>query len=403
MMILKQVGLNTMATLVAMLAPLLVIPSISSSLGVVGFGELFGTIAFVSVIYIVFEFGVEMAVAREIAEAKEIQHSIFICAFFVIRIITAFFACLVLSWVYQKATYLVLPSCLLLIGLLFKPTALYHGMHWYGEYLIDELVGKGLYVASVLGVVYFGENNVDTFALFVGLAVFAQSIWMWIRIFVAGVKKIKLGLEPIFYLLKKSAPYYLSRLPVSLQLKGGVYFASFLLDPIALGIYAMLFEIYKFGHACAGAVARVLFTSIVNTTDIRKLRIATFVTIPLMLGATSIAYQFGDSLFYIVFSADLEAAGVIISIITVSILFVAISSYWGFPYFSTIGNAEYAHLSTFLHSSFYFLFLFIAFLLGNKNIFHLFSWLLAADAFGMLVRMFFIWRLSREEKIISNE
>ena len=102
-----------------------------------------------------------------------------------------------------------------------------------------------------------------------------------------------------------------------------------------------------------------------------------------------IVFWFGKDILSIIFDFETTLLHKLSVVLYISLNFVTISSFWGYPALSAIGRERYAHLGIF-YSSFSYYFLFFVFLfIDALGIYETIICVVFADFIAMVLRLYF--------------
>jgi O-antigen/teichoic acid export membrane protein len=184
-------------------------------------------------------------------------------------------------------------------------------------------------------------------------------------------------------------PFYGAKLFVNLYQQSSTYLVSFLLSAELVAIYSIAIQLYKVGQEVIGAVARVLYTSTVNTKDFLLIKRLTIRSFLIHLAVLPVVFFYGAQILSLIFSFDVILLTELSVIFYLSLLSVIVSAYWGYPALSAIGKENYAHLGILTSSIVYFIALGLLMFFDLSTIYLLIGCIVLADFSGMLLRLFF--------------
>ena len=389
--VISNIFSNISATLINILVPLIIIPILISNLGINDYGHYVALIAKTALFIVLAELGLGMYLAKEISVNRDdiVEVSSLFWVFLLIKL-AAFFLVLAVFLLFSVQSGIVELLLLALIFLnLINISPILMGLEKYKFLTKVQVFTKALLVVLVL-MVDFSSFGLEK-ALFLQVVVTGLTSFLLFIYFIINNKldKIIFSLKKIKIVLKGSLPFYGAKLFVNLYQQSSTYLVSFLLSAELVAIYSIAIQLYKVGQAVIGAVARVLYTSTVNTKDflfIKRLTIRSFL---IHLAVLPVVLFYGEQILSLLFYFDVKLLTELSVIFYLSLLSVIVSSYWGYPALSAIGKENYAHLGILTSSIVYFIALGLLMFFDLSTIYLLIGCIVLADFSGMLVRLFF--------------
>jgi O-antigen/teichoic acid export membrane protein len=389
--VISNIFSNISATLINILAPLISIPILTSDLGMNEYGLYVALLAKTALFIVFAELGFGMYLAKEISvnrDDSEVVSSL-LWIFLITKLIAFIFTSVIFLF-FSKEIGLVE---YLLLGFVFfnfiDITPILTGLENYKFLTKLQLLTKTLMVVFVLSINFSSFGLEKALALQVGIAALTT-----FSLFIYFIKNNRLGrvmfrVSKLKMVLVGSLPFYGAKLFVNLYQQSSTYFVSFILTSELVAIYSIAIQLYKVGQSVIGAVARVLYTSTVNTKDFLLIKRLTMRSFLIHLAVLPIVFFYGDQILSLVFSFDVKILADLSVIFYLSLLSVIVSSYWGYPALSAIGKESYAHLGILIASIVYFIAFGLLKIFELNGIHLLIGCIVLADLSGMLVRLFF--------------
>lgn len=382
---------NISATIISIVAPLIIIPMLTSSLGINTYGIYVALIAKVALFSVLAEFGFGMYLSKEVsvnrADTSEVLSLLWI--FLVVKLVAFIVAFATIILITKK---LGLVDYMLVAFIFFQfinITPILTGLENYKFLTKLQLLTKTLMVLLVILVNFSSFGLEKALALQVLIAALTS-----IALFIYFVKTNKLEWIPFSFsklkcVLRGSLPFYGAKLFVNLYQQSSTYFVSFLLSAELVAIYSIAIQLYKVGQSIIGAVARVLYTSTVNTKDFSLIRRLTISSSLVYFLVFPVVFFYGVQILSLIFSFDVKQLFDLSIMLYLSLIFVIVSSYWGYPALAAIGKENYAHLGILLSSFAYFVAFGLMLAFNLSSIYLLISCIIFSDFIGMIIRLFY--------------
>jgi O-antigen/teichoic acid export membrane protein len=355
------------------------------------YGQYVALIAKTVLFIVLAELGLGMYLAKEISVNRDdiVEVSSLFWGFLLIKL-AAFFLVLAVFLLFSVQSGIVELLLLALIFLnLINISPILMGLEKYKFLTKVQVFTKALLVVLVL-MVDFSSFGLEK-ALFLQVVVTGLTSFLLFIYFIINNKldKIIFSLKKIKIVLKGSLPFYGAKLFVNLYQQSSTYLVSFLLSAELVAIYSIAIQLYKVGQEVIGAVARVLYTSTVNTKDFLLIKRLTIRSFLIHLAVLPVVFFYGAQILSLIFSFDVILLTELSVIFYLSLLSVIVSAYWGYPALSAIGKENYAHLGILTSSIVYFIALGLLIFFDLSTIYLLIGCIVLADFSGMLVRLFF--------------
>lgn len=383
---------NTFAQLIRVLTPLVVVPLLTSDLGLYEYGNYVSLVAKAALYVVLLELGFEMYLGKEVSLKRDDFGQI--CSIFWLFLVIKIFAFLMALTVFiftsenfGKIERIV--ACLIFFQTL-NINSILTGLENYKFLTKVQFFSKLLLILLIL-MIDFSQFGVEK-ALIIQVFCAALTTFSCYVYFIKNnrLTRPRLSFEGIRITLKGSLPFYGARLLVNIYQQSSTYFVSFLLASDLVAIYSIATQIYRVGQSMIGAVGRVLYTSTVKTKDFLFLKKITLKTIFIHLALMPIVIFYGEEILSLVFSFNLVELKSLSTLLYLSLLSVIISSYWGYPALATINKESWAHFSIFIASVIYFAGLSFLIFYDLTSLYLLIICIVLSDFCGMLLRIFFV-------------
>ena len=164
----------------------------------------------------------------------------------------------------------------------------------------------------------------------------------------------KLNLDLLKKVIKKSFPFYFSRIFLNLYAHGSTYFASLVLSLDKVAVYSIVVDLYKFGAALIGRIGGVLYTHLNFTKDFKVLKRVTKWSLGAHVLLLPIVVFLGNQILGQIFDFGTEELHRSSLLLYCSLAMVIFSSYWTYPALTAVDLEGLSNLSVFMASLAYF-------------------------------------------------
>lgn len=383
-----NISSNLLFTLLGMVAPLVVIPVLTQGIGVLSYGKYVTILSMAALLFVLTDFGLSMYLPKEISGNRDNSKLInsLASSFIHIKFSFGILSSLIAALLVDDSSVISIFSAFYVFLLILNPTPLLSGLEEYKWLAVCQVVAKSVLVSTVL-IVDFGHMGVEK-------ALLIQCMMNVILNALLYYKVVKLFNIEIFNgksidLIKRSFDFYIARLFTNIYQQSSTYLVSFFLISEQVAIYSIAVQLYKLGTQLVGAIAKVLYTSTAYSKNLSPIRKVTLLTILLYVFVALLIKFSGEDFLSFVFDFEVGELFLLSCLLYFSLLFVILSSFWGYPALTSIGKEKYAHLGVFLSALGYF----ICFLLATSwlelTVFSFVFCILLADVIGAAVRLYF--------------
>ena len=240
----------------------------------------------------------------------------------------------------------------------------------------------------------FTENAFEKAILVQILSVFLINASSYHYLFKNCKLRLKLpSSRDVSGLLRQAFEFYAARLFVNIYNQSSTYLVSLVLKSEQVAIYSIGIQFYKLGQAMIGAVARVLYTRIVKSKAIKSVVKTTLLVLILQAVLLPVVFIYGQQI--LAFALEVQSPELIeiIKLFYVSLFFVIVSSFWGYPVMVAYNKTKYAHAGIFFTSFVYFLAYNIILISFEFDLVRAALCILVADIVSMLVRVLFAYKV----------
>ncbi|MDB4151159.1 oligosaccharide flippase family protein [Pseudomonadales bacterium] len=406
--VLKDSFFNIFTVIIKLLSPLIVIPILLENFGISIYGGYVAFLAFSALICVFTDMGFEMYYSKEVSlhRDNDIVLSSLLSVFLYVKIIVSvtllLISLIVLDTLIFEIKNLFLWLVFITLANSFQLSSFFSGLGKYKQLSAITTVSKSFYIALILSSDY-SEYGKEKILFYHGAALWGSFIAQ--LVYLHCQKKVKYSLPSINLLIKtvKAAfGFYFSRLFLNIYNQSSTYIVSLFLSSDLVGIYSVAFQLYKVGQAFIGAIAKVLYTTVVRTKKFILVKKATIIVTCIYISIIPVVLFFGESI--IEFFLDFESPMIfdVALIFFVSLFFVMLSSFWGYPIMVPLGKDKLAHYGIFFGSATYYLFFATMVLFKLESIYTFALCVLISDFSGACFRLYFAKKTLNKKYFFAN-
>lgn len=389
--VLVNMSSNILSTLLGVLAPLIAIPILTSNMGMAMYGQYITMIALSALLVVVTDLGLAMYLAKRVSESRNdlVAVSKYVSTFILVKVIAGgLVAFIIMYWLDQSALLTSLLAVLTLMNAL-NISPILNGTEDYKFIAKATVLSKGGFLLLIIGSSY-QEISIEKAIFFQILSVVLLNFLLFNFLFCKKkIFLVKLSLTQVFMILKAAFFYYFARLFVNIYNQSSTYFVSLFLASELVAVYSIAMQLYKAGQVLIGSIARVLFTNLVHTKDFTLLKKSTLVVLFINFISLPIVFWIGEDILSLIFDFNTTLLHELSIVLYISLNFVTISSFWGYPALSAIGQEKYAHLGIFCSSFSYYLLFSILISFDALGIYETIVCVVFADFVAMILRCYF--------------
>jgi O-antigen/teichoic acid export membrane protein len=388
----KNVMYNLLSTLLSMLSPLIVIPYLTMELGMGAYGEYVAIISLAALLSALGDLGLGMFLPKEISINRDNNSKLteLISSFLIIRTFTSSIA-IILSFYLINGSVLLhaLVACYILIqGVSF--TLVFTGLERYKYLSISDVISKCLLIVMVVLVDYsnLGLEKAIGIQILVTLTLNFLLLKEFVRHYNIRIKWVTTN--DLLNIIKPSGSFYFVNLLSNLYTHSSTYFVSLIVSSEQVALYSIATQLYRVGHSVIGGVVRVIYTSTIRTKNFVMLKKITMVSLSIHLCLIPIVYFFGEDILSLIFESDTYILSSLATILYITLFFVIISSYWGYPALTAIHKEKNAHFGVVFSFLIYALSFSFVYLLDLVSLYSLVYCIVISEFTGMLFRVYYI-------------
>lgn len=404
----KNIIFNLSATFINIGFPIILIPLLTTNLGINDYGIYVTIIALLGLLTIVFELGLDMSSSfilndqsdsvNHKLKSKKVSNLIFL------KLVLSFFAFLPLYFYLDfkfdgRFGWEVYSFFFLFFN---KQNGILNACNKYKQITAIELISKLLMLILILG--FIDDLDLELlfrFQFYSLILTFILTFYILFGCFEINIRDIcRHQIKNIFLVTKG---FYLSRLSYNIYFQSSVFIASIFLSYDKVGIYAIANQIYKVATSIIGSVSKVIYTSIEKEKTKTIIKFIKLLSILWFFGLFIVVF-FGSSILDIILpnlAIDYFYPAVLIFYITV--LFNLISSMMGYPLQSSSdGDITKAHLGVLAGSIFYFPILMLLIQINGISIISFVLAIFITEVFTSIIRMKYGYHLIKKALFDDN-
>lgn len=386
-----NISSNLLSTILAVTVPLIAIPILTTNMGLDAYGQYIALLALSALLVTLTDFGFAMYLAKSVSETREDMESIsqYVSVFLIVKTVVGLIVGgFILFLLEQNIILTSLMAMLTLINAL-NIFPILNGTEDYKFLAKVSIFSRGLFLMLLL-VFSYQNISIEKVIFFQILSVILRNILLFYFLFyIKKIPLVKVSFVTIIDTLKGAFSFYFARLFVNIYNQSSTYFVSLLLISELVAVYSIALQLYRAGQMLIGSVSRVLFTNLVYTKDFALLKKTTFIALFMNVVFSPIVIWFGQDILSLIFDFEIKLLHMLSMALYVSLNFVIISSFWGYPALSAIGRERYAHFGIFYSSLSYYLLFFLFMFFDMLDIYGAVFCVILADFTGMVLRIYF--------------
>ncbi|MGL4448211.1 MAG: oligosaccharide flippase family protein [Shewanella sp.] len=334
------------------LAPLLVLPHLSRTLGLDGFGAYALVLSLCSLAFIITDYGFGLSAPHWLAKYKHDKARVahYMGAIFVLKLFFfAICAAVVLAYLFYSQSLLgvgPLPWLLLLIMVLqgYQINWFFIGIEQMRKLTYSALASKLAFLCFVL-VMVDGPDKLSW--VLCGLAL-SHAITTLVGIYFFHAMGFYFKSPPLALcarLLKESGFFFLSRVAVGVYTSASALVIATVVGTGAAGLYNSAEKLYQAGQNLTSPLSQALYPYLTRTGERQILyRFVIILFVPLLFGC-GLSYVFAAEIMVWFFGPEFIAASGLLRIFLCTLLVNFVAVNFGYPAFSVLGRVDIANKS----------------------------------------------------------
>lgn len=395
--------------LLNILSPLLVLPFLSRSLSVDGFGKVMLFNSLCGIVYIINDFGFGLSATHSISKNREDKLALnrIVSSIFILKIplfILSSLGVIVYLKYYSNITYdNTAILCLLGVSLFqsLQPLWLFQGLEIMKKVIALFVIPKIGYIFYIL---YFIHDDSDLNKIYFSL--FFCMLLNFIFLYFS-MKKIEISFTipenyTLRYIFKDSSTFFLSRAAVSIYTSVSSIIIGNYSGLIQLALYSCAEKIYQGLQSITGPISQAIFPYLSFNKDHKLIIRLTICTLPILLLISAIIFIFSKDIITIIFGLKYVDSYEILNIFSITMIINYIGVNFGYPAFAAINNVRFVNLTVIIGAFFQILLLLI--LISNNKIsaINIAYSVLITESIVASIRVYFFLRKSNSKKINNS-
>lgn len=332
------------------IAPLLVLPYLSRTLGLNGFGTVAMAMSLCSIALIITDYGFGISAPYWLAKNKNNKKEVasYVGAIFAVKAVL-FFGCAVAVLLFLNLTDTI-PNQGLIQGTIltsillqtFQPNWFFLGIEKMKSVTIFMVTARMTYLALVF---LFVKDKSDLALVLVCFAMsnlFATSIGIF-YIYKERYWISKPTRAEAWGVFKDGALFFVSRLAVGVYTSASTFLVGAFAGAGQAALYSSAEKLYQAGQSATSPVSQALYPYLARTGDKQALyKFVGVLLIPLSIGVMGCIY-YAEFIITLIFGAEFSAAAELLQIFLLTLLVTFVGINFGYPAFASIGRVDIAN------------------------------------------------------------
>ncbi len=376
--------------------PLITLPYLVRVLGPEKFGLIMFAQAFIQYFIILTDYGFNLSATREISvnrENKEKVSEIF-SSVMIIKLLFLLVSFIILTAVvfsfekFRKDWIVYYLTFGIVIGQGFLPVWFFQGMESMKYITFFNLSARFIYALSIF-IFIKEQQEYWKVPLFNSLGfIFACALSIYI-IF----KKFKVNFflpdkERIFFYLKESLQFFLSRVSVSLYTFNNSFILGLFTNNTVVGYYSMAEKLYIASQQIYQPLVNALYPYVSHKRDKKTFKKIFLLALTLNTAAMISVFFFSEDIINIVYGKTFYDTVNLLKIFSIINIFVVPSILLGYPYLAALGYPKYANLSVIFSSIFHLSLLILLIILRMINVYTVVLATLLTELSVLIIRVY---------------
>lgn len=358
--------------------PLLTVPYLFKVLGVNGYGMFNFAMAFIQYFMILTDFGFNLSATKYIAENRD-QGTIinsFVNSAILARVILSLISIgIILGLVFSvskfrdDALFYLLFSGMVLGNSLF-PVWYFQGIEQMKFITLINIIVK---LVSIIPIFIFVKNMGDI----IWLPVFYSAGYLLAGFFSLYLIYCRMDLKlyftsfrEIYYTLKDSLPYFLSRVSVSLFTTTNSFILGLAVGNAAVGYYSLAEKVYQGLNSIYYPLSNALYPYMANSKDKKFYKKVFSISVAANLVLLIAVYFCIEPILSYFFKVDIASSLPIVHIFLLACVITVPSILLGYPYLGALGFSKYVNNTVMMSSLLHIIGLFILYFFNMVTIYY---------------------------------
>ncbi len=337
--------------------PLLVLPYLSRTLGLDGFGAIMIMMSLFSSALIFSDYGIGMSAPYWIAKESNDKFKVsrYIGSVLLIKsslgiLISSVVSIYLLSnsdYIFFEPKLLVFCVFIIILSQSFQSIWFFQGIEKLKNVTVFTVISKITYLVLVFLFVKSSEqieNVIISFAISNFIAAFI-SIYL---IFNEGYTIKYPSKDMVFFIFKNSFPFFLSRVAVSSYTTLNTFLVGAFSGTQQAALYSSAEKLYQAGQSTIVPISQALYPYAARTKNHTLILNVIFSIIPIVIVGCGFVIFFSDYIIHLFYGSDFLDAATILRIFTITFFFSVLNAIFGYPLFAAIGRVELANRAVYI-------------------------------------------------------
>jgi PST family polysaccharide transporter len=389
--------------------PFLVIPLLTRSLGLDGFGKYAFYLGIANFLLVFVRFGFEFSATRQISLHSEDKTTVgeIVGAVLQIKagllILASIIYAVVLFLVKpdQQNSLLLLGGLLLLTGQMFLPLWYFQGMQQMKFVTLYTVVTKIIYVGALFAIIRVNDDYGYAVVIYGG-SFFVAGLLSIIQVFWQVPVKLSINTDILKKVFKEALPFFTSRIFVAAYTSSLVPLIGFIGGTSQVAIYSASEKLYLAAQSVMHPLTNALYPHIAKNRDLslfKKVFVAAMFMV--VIGGTA-GYFVAPYLIEFLFGENFTASVDIFNLHIIALVFVFPSLLLGYPLLAALGFSKEANNSVIWGCVAFFMIAVVGYFLGVTET-EYFVWaVIIAEVLVFSIRAYFATNRVFYKKTLPN-
>lgn len=334
------------------IAPFLVLPYLSRTLGLEGFGTVAMSISLCSIALIITDYGFGFSAPYWLAKNKDNKNDVasYIGAIFIIKAIL-FLACIGVILLFFKYSTIIPNESVIHLAILasilfqtFQPNWFFLGIEKMKSVTIFMVIAKISYVVLVFLLVKKQSQVEIVLACFAFSNLLATSIGIY-YIYKENFWIAKPPIKTIKIVVIEGAFFFVSRLAVGIYTSASTFLVGAFTGVGSAALYNSAEKLYQAGQSATSPVSQALYPYLARTGDKQALyKFVGILLVPLSI-CVLLGVYYAELVMALIFGDEFRAASELLQIFLLILLVNFVGVNFGYPAFASIGRVDIANKS----------------------------------------------------------
>ena len=344
----RNIGYLTVLQVANYAAPLIVVPYLTRTVGVSGYGHVAFALAFVQAAIVVTDFGLSMLMPADLAlraSDRAQQHSTVSAALILkaILVVAAGTVSIALALARVGGDRGVLfASISATVGLSFQSLWFFQARERLGWVTAYSVVSRALYVLMIILVVHPGTVPAIP-VLASGLSSLVGAVISFVGMHILGFRFEIKAVARSKELAWRAKEFFLSRVAISTYTAGGAIALGAFASAPETGRLAVAQQIYLVVQTAVGAVVQAVYPYMLRTKNFALLFRLAFAAFVITVCFSLAMLLYGREVLRLVYGSPAASAFAPLACYMIALPFSAVSALLGYPLFGAIGRLDIAN------------------------------------------------------------